>query len=161
MNNSTERFIRRLFRNLKDDGCDLENLDKYFGWKDTERNIRNISIKRDYEHPRCLHLTIKSKHRDYDVLETYLDRLPRDMNNIIYSYLFTVRELGYIINIPMNYPFEEPKWVLKMYSENGKQKPHYEPDPNALYCGQDHSPSMHIDREILLYCSMISWFNQE
>lgn len=161
MSNSAERFIGRMFHNLKSDGCNTKKLDKYFGWKDTERNIRKISLTRDTDYKRCLHLTIKSKHRDYDVLETYLDRLPRDMNNIIYSYLFTVRELKYIINIPINYPFDEPKWVLKKYSENGQSKPYYEPDPNALYCGQDHSPSMHIDREILLYCSLISWFNQE
>jgi hypothetical protein len=161
MNNTAGRFLERMFYSLMSDGCDLNKLDKYFGWKDTERNIRNMSFVRDDHHPRCLHLTIQSKHREYDVLETYMNGIPRELNNIIYSYLFTVRELKYIINIPINYPFEEPKWVLKMYSENGKSRPYYEPDPNALYCGQDHSPSMHIDREILLYCTMISWFNRE
>jgi len=150
-----------MLRNIKRGGGSLRKLHKYFGIQDTERNIRGISIRPDSEYVNIIYLKIKSKSRDYDVLETYIDGLPRDINNVIYSYLFTVRELNYMIRLPINYPFEEPKWVFKKYSENGKSVPHYEPDPNALYCGQDHSPSMHIDLEILLYVSSLSWFNKE
>uniref|UniRef100_A0A6C0B3R8 Uncharacterized protein n=1 Tax=viral metagenome TaxID=1070528 RepID=A0A6C0B3R8_9ZZZZ len=159
--NNNDRIILRMLRNIKRGGGSLRKLHKYFGIQDTERNIRGISIRPDSEYVNIIYLKIKSKSRDYDVLETYIDGLPRDINNVIYSYLFTVRELNYMIRLPINYPFEEPKWVFKKYSENGKSVPHYEPDPNALYCGQDHSPSMHIDLEILLYVSSLSWFNKE
>ena len=159
--NNNDRFVVRMIRNIKRGGGSMRKLHKYFDIKNTQRNIREISLKQHSEYGQIFYLKIKSKHRDYDVLETYINGLPRDMNNIIYSYLFTVRELNYIIRLPINYPFDEPKWVLKKYSENGKLVPHYEPDPNALYCGQDHSPSMHLDLEILIYVSSLSWFNKE
>jgi len=159
--NNNDQFILRMIQNIKRNGGSLRKLHKYFDLKNTQRNIREISLKRDSEYGRIFHLKIKSKHRDYDVLETYIDGLPRDINNVIYSYLYTVRELNYMIRLPINYPHEEPKWVLKNYSENGKSKPYYEADPNALYCGRDYSPAMRVDSEILLYVSALSWFNLE
>jgi len=142
-------------------GCNLEKLDKYFGWKDSERNIREILLKRDLENNEVLHISIKSKYRILDILDTYINGLPRDVNNIIYSFLSTVRELNYTILLPENYPFKPPIWVLKNYIENGKSIIYKGVDPNELYCGGDYSPSMHIDREILIYVSRLKWFNQE
>lgn len=161
MNNTNDRFIIKMIRNIKRDGGSLRKLHKHYGIKDTERNIREIALKRDVDYGRVFHLMIKSKYRDYDVLETYIRGLPKEINNIIYSYLFTVRELNYMIRLPINYPFDEPKWVLKKYSENEQSMPYHYNDPNALYCGQDFSASIHLDREILLYVSTLSWFNQE
>jgi len=150
-----------MIEKIKENGGNLRKLHKYFGIEDTERNIREISLERDQGYGNVFHLKIRSKYCDYNVTDTYINGIPRDMNNVIYSYLNTVRELNYMIHLPRNYPFDEPKWVLKKYSENGKSVHYDGEDPNALYCGRDYSVSMHLDVEILIFVSSLKWFIQE
>jgi hypothetical protein len=133
---------------------------EYFGYKNTENNIRTISLKRDPYISNCFILTIRQKKRDIHPLNTYIRELPRDMNNLIYSYLVLDRCLKFSIEVPYDYPFRELSWTLLKYIENGVSKPDiYNIIPNDIYCGRDFSPAIQIESQILIYLSLMPWFH--
>jgi len=146
---------------MKENGCDISKMHEYFGYKNTQNNIRSIKLKRDQNVMSRFYLTIKSKKRDYQPVETYIKNLPGDVNNLIYSYLHTVKKLKFTIQIPHHYPYDEPKWSLTRYTENGVEKRNYDFEPNYLYCGGDYLPSMFFDKEILIYVTKLDWFNED
>jgi hypothetical protein len=94
-------------------------------------------------------LTIK-KLNVYSPLTTYIRELPRDMNNLIYSFLsepdnFVVK---ISIRLPPKYPFEQSQWQVKSWV--GRRTI---PDP---VCKVDlWSPSMTLDLEVIYFVSQL------
>ena len=161
MNNRSLQILNRRLEYLRGSGCNFQKLHEYFGYRDTETHIRKISLKRDPYLANIFTLIITQKKREISPLQTYMDALPRDVNNLIYSYLHTNREIKYIIELPANFPFHPINWTLLSFEENGVLKSHDGNDPNNMYCGSDFSPAMTVDAQILLYLSSISWFHDE
>jgi hypothetical protein len=102
-------------------------------------------------------LRIESHKRDASPLETYIDGLPRDINNCIHSYLVDIRKMIHLIEFPLSYPFNPPTWTLQEYTVNGLSKKADEEKKEKLFCGADWSPSLKIDKEILTYVSTLEW----
>jgi hypothetical protein len=152
-------FLRRKFANLERSGCDVSQMHEYFGYKNTDNHIRTIMLQRDDERINRLILTITSKRRECDVLESYIEGLPRDVNNYIYSFLAKTHKRTLHIDLPEFYPMGPATWTLVENSLNGQQKQNTDMDPNELYCGGDYSPSVIFDKEILIYVSRLKWFN--
>ena len=150
-------------------------MEKYFGIQNTAYTNYSISLERKCKrwlgHPQdavicpfCRNrtdqsdgpfcdvsydLTIK-KLNVYSPLTTYIRELPRDMNNLIYSFLsepdnFVVK---ISIRLPHKYPFEQSKWQVTS-CVGGAQVP----DP---VCKVDAwSPSMTLDMEIIYFVSQL------
>lgn len=161
MNNSSRQILNRRLDYLRQSGCDFKKLHEYFGYKDTENHIRNISLKRDPSIANVFTLTITQKKCGVSPLQTYIDQIPRDVNNVIYSYLATNREIKYLIELPAEFPFEPIKWSLLSFVENGISKTDEGINPNDMYCGKDFSPVMTFDSQILLHLSRIPWFHDK
>jgi len=159
MNNSSRQILKRRLEYLRESGCDFKKLHEYFGYKDTENHIRNISLRRDPSIANVFTLTIKQKKRDVTPVQTYINQMPKDVNNLIYSYLATNREIKYLIELPSDFPFQPMKWSLISFVENGISKTDEGIDPNDMYCGKDFSPAMSFDLEILLHLSRIPWLH--
>jgi hypothetical protein len=111
----------------------------------------------DKENNRRYTLLIESHKRTASPLETYINGLPRDVNNYIHSFLVDVRRMTHVINFPLTYPFEQPTWTLHEYTVNGLSKKADEEKKDKLFCGNDWSPSLKIDKEILTYVSGLNW----
>jgi hypothetical protein len=136
---------------------DLNKMEIYFGILNTDYSKYSISLERNgrfhYE------MTFK-KLNVYDPLITYIQGLPRDINNVIYSY---VSETNFIIKmqieLPHNYPFNFPLWTVVKYIKDGKPQDLNEETQKARCLLKNSSPSMMIDKEILYYISnlMISF----
>lgn len=159
MNNSSRQILKRRLEYLRSSGCDFKKLHEYFGYKDSEHHVRKISMSRDPSIANVFTLTIKQNKRDVTPLQTYMDGLPRDVNNVIYSYLSTNREIKYVIELPSDFPFQPMKWSLISFVENGVSKTDDGINPNDMYCGKDFSPAMSFDLEILLHLSRIPWLH--
>lgn len=83
---------------------DMNKMETYFGILDTDYSNHSISLVR------CgrfrYNLSIK-KLNIYNPLSTYIQELPRDINNVIYSYLSDTNFIMKInIRIPRVYPFD-------------------------------------------------------
>jgi len=159
MNTGARRILNRRLSQLKSSGCDFNKMHEYFGYMDNKDNIRRISLTRDTGLANVFKLTITQKKHAIDPLQTYINELPRDMNNEIYSYLVAKRELKYVLEIPSDFPFTPIKWSLVSFEENGVLKSYSETDPNEIYCGLDFSPAMSLDAQILIHLSRISWLH--
>jgi hypothetical protein len=159
MNTGSRRTLNRRLEHLKLCGCDFNNMHEYFGFKDTNNNIRKISLTRDPVLANVFKLTITQKKCALNPLQTYISQLPRDMNNSIYSYIAANRKLTYILEVPSDFPFSPLIWSLESFKENGCLKSHSEADPNEMYCGSDFSPAMSLETQILMQLSRISWLH--
>jgi len=159
MNNGSRRTLNRHLAYLKRSGCDFNKMNEYYGYKDTENHIRKISLMRDPTLANVFKLTITQKKRELNPLQTYIDNLPRDMNNVIYSYLYVKRELNYLIEIPNDFPFRPLLWSIVSFKENDVSKYEDIINPNEMYCGNDFSPAMTLESQILLHLSGIPWFH--
>ena len=111
----------------------------------------------DQENNKRCTLYIESHKRTASPLETYINGLPRDVNNYIHSFLVDIRRMTHVINFPQDYPFESPKWTLQEYTVNGLSKKEDEEKKETMFCGADWSPSLKIDKEILTYVSGLEW----
>jgi hypothetical protein len=131
---------------------DLNRMEKYFDIQNTPYSNYSISLDR-HPHPfECevsYDLTIK-KLNVYSPLTTYIKELPRDMNNLIYSYLSERGNfvLQISIRLPAQYPFERSQWQV-ISCVGGRTVP----DP---VCKVDlWSPSMTLDMEIIYFVSQL------
>lgn len=149
--------IRRNLSFLRRDGCNLSEMEKYFGYENTHSHIRNISLEYEENNLFKFSLTIVSTKRENDILDIYIKELPREMNSVISEYLITKRVIKCSIEIPLQYPFKEPIFKVVEYSENGKAKPYNHYEPSTLYCSGDHCCSMMIEKDVLNYLSKLPW----
>ena len=150
-------YMSRLHSHLRHIGCDKNNMHEYFGFTNTSNNIRKISLVMDKENNTRYILRIESHKRTASPLETYIDGLPRDVNNYIHSFLVDIRRMTHVIEFPLSYPFEQPLWTLQEYTVNGISKKEDEDKKETLFCGRDWSPALKIDKEILLSVSKLEW----
>jgi hypothetical protein len=154
-------YLRRVFKQFISTGCDISKMHECFGYKNTDKHpLRTICLERDQEFRTKMKLTITCVSKDYDILDTHINGLPKEMNYIVNSYLSTNRVLVYAMELPQDYPFQTVKWTLLSYTEDGLERPFVGPDPNELYCGNDSTPSMLFDSDILMYVSSLRWFNE-
>lgn len=129
----------------------MKKLEKYFGIPDTDYLKRSISLKRTSNFKYKLIIKQMAVHNP---LKTYIKGLPREINNEIYSYLWQPNLIVRIsIAIPHDYPFAYPIWEVKKYMKNGKKQDAYEETQNAMCLMKSTSPTMTIDKEILVYVS--------
>jgi hypothetical protein len=156
MSNESIILNRRLDQ-LQRGGCDLANMQDFYGYITSENNQKTIHLQR--ESTNTFTLTVKVKKKSADVLQTYISELPRDMNNEIYSFLVSSYHLRYRLEIPDQYPFCHLTWIFEKYSKNGLENSKFDMDPNEMYCGQDHSPATTLDKEILMFISKIPWLS--
>jgi len=105
---------------LKRGGCDFANLQDYFGYQNAPNSWHQISLIRDPANNTKYILDIKQVKREHDILDIYFKELPREINNIIYMFLFSKTEIKISIQIPPNYPFESTEWDVVLYSKDGK-----------------------------------------
>ena len=159
MNPGSTRILNRWLRRLKEDGCDFSKMDEFFGYKNTENHIRKITFTRDPHITNCFVLTITQYKRECEPTQMYMKELPRELNNIIYSYVSVNRVISYALEVPSDFPFRPIIWSLISFKENGIKMPNYDANPNNMYCGQDFSPAMSVDSQILLYLSSIEWLH--
>lgn len=150
-------YMSRLHSHLRHIGCDKDKLHESFGFTNTTNHIRKISLAMDNDINTRYYLRIESHNRDASPLETYIDGLPRDINNCIHSYLVDIRKMIHLIEFPLSYPFNPPTWTLQEYTVNGLSKKADEEKKEKLFCGNDWSPSLKIDKEILTYVSTLEW----
>jgi len=155
MKKSQERIQRGLER-IINDGCDLENMQDYFGYKNTENHIRKISLEKDETKDLTYNLQIESTRREINLCINNISRLPRDINNYIYSFLVKKNKIKYSIEFPLGYPFSGPKWTLTEYTINGKNKMD-KVEPYNPFCGRDWSPVMYIEKQVLYYTTKLKW----
>lgn len=148
--------IRRNLSSLRHDGCNLFEMEKYFGYKEREDHKRKISLEHEEKNRNQFSLTIVSTKRENDILDMYIKELPREINIVISEYLMTKRHIKCSIEIPLNYPIKAPIWKVIEYSENGKTKPYVHYDPAMLYCSGDHYCAM-IEKDILNYLTRLQW----
>ena len=151
-------YISRLRNHLRYIGCDKEKMHEYFGFTNDANNIRKIRLVMDQENNRMWSLYIESHRREASPLETYINGLPRDINNYIHSFLVDIRRMTHVINFPQDYPFEPCTWTLQEYTVNGVSKKREEEKKEKMFCIEDWSPAFKIDKEILFYVSELDWF---
>ena len=152
-----ERYIKLLFNHFIRMGCHPEKMHEYFGFTNTTNNIRKICLEMDPENNQRATLIIESYKREADVLDCYIHGLPRELNNIIYSYLVDIRKMKHLIELPNHYPFIEPTWTLIKYSVNGTSKKEEEDEKDKIFCGGGWTPALKLDKEILSYVSTLDW----
>ena len=159
MNQETNynNYMSRLDRHLKHLGCDKNKLHEYFGFTNTTNNIRKISLVMDQDNNRQYILNIESYKREASPLETYVSGLPREINNHIYSFLVDIHKMKHIIDLPESYPFDPPRWTLQDYTVNGVSKKAEEEKKEKMFCGEDWTPTLKIDKEVLLFVSKLEW----
>jgi len=157
---ATRRFDRG-FSNLLNQGCDLSNLQYFWGYKDTDYTKRQISFFESPNEINTAELTIKIKKYNVSPIQTYIKELPKDINNIIFSFLKDDRILKYLIHYTDEYPFRPPTWTLVTYVKNGEREINDMPNHfDLLYCsGREWSPAITMENEIIMYVSTIPWFN--
>jgi hypothetical protein len=158
---ATRRFERG-FSDLLRQGCDLSNLQDFWGYnKERDTMKRQITLFESPNKINTAELTIKIKKNSPSPLETYIKELPRDINNVIFSFLKEDRILKYSIHYIDEYPFRPPIWTLVNYRKNGKNPFNEQPNHfDFLYCsGSEWSPAITMENEILTYVSTIPWFN--
>ena len=130
---------------------DMNKMEIYFGILDTDYSHHSISLVR------CgrfrYNLSIK-KLNVYNPLNTYIQELPRDINNVIYSYLSDTNFIMKInIRIPYTYPFDSPVWTVLHYVKDGKPQNRNEETKNARCLLRHSSPVLTLEKEILIYVS--------
>lgn len=148
----TLRIIRKRHERLTRIS-DLNKLEEYFGMEDTDYVRHSISLQKrglfSYQ------LVLK-KMNIYDPLSTYIQELPSDINNVIYSYLSEpILVLRAWIILPRGYPFENPVWKVTSYIKDGKRQDAAEETKNVNCIMNNTTPSMTIEKEILYYATTL------
>jgi len=147
---STLRIIDRRHASLTR-SFDINKMETYFGIPDTDISTHSISLKRK---GRFHYGLIIKKLNIYDPIAIYIRGLPRDMNNLIYSYL---QETNFVIKIrmclPRNYPFDFTRWTVTEYVKDGTSQNVREETKKARCLSKNLSPTMMLDKEILCYVS--------
>jgi hypothetical protein len=157
IHSATRRFDREFYQ-LTKNGYDLV---KHYGITNTGTTKRQIYIYKSRNRAYTTELTIKINKNDLSPLETYIKDLPRDINNVIFSFIRDDALLKYCISYTSVYPFQPPTWKLIRYRKNGEKhindiSNHYD----LLYCnGREWSPAITMESEILLFVTAIPWFN--
>jgi hypothetical protein len=130
---------------------DLNKIETHFGILDTDYSYHSISLQRTDLF--SYRLSIK-KLNIHNPLTTYIEELPRDINNVIYSYLSEPNFIMKInIRIPYAYPFDSPVWTVVRYIKDGKPQNRNE-ETKKTRCSLRHSsPVLTLDKEILIYVS--------
>lgn len=105
---------------LKRGGCNFANLQDYFGYQNTPNSFHQISLIRDPSNNTKYILDIKRVKREHDILDIYFVKLPREINNLVYMFLFSKTEIQISIQIPPSYPFDQSAWNVLLYAKNGK-----------------------------------------
>jgi hypothetical protein len=127
----------------------MKKLEKYFGIEDTDYIKHSVSLKRisNFKYKIIIkQLTV------YNPLKTYIKEMPRDINNLIYSYLWRPNLITRIsITLPRNYPFDCSNWKVIKYMKNGKNQDTYKETMNARCIMKSISMCMTIEKEILAY----------
>ena len=142
------RIINRRHQAMRN-ATHMKKLEKYFGIEDTDYAKHSISLKRTSNFRYKL---IIKKRTVYNPLKTYINGLPRDINNLIYSYLWQSNLIMRIsIALPHDYPFACPNWEILKYMKNGKKQDVREETKNVMCVMESTSPSMTLDKEILAY----------
>jgi len=165
-NTLNEHFPGRIKRALiiiskSHEGCNFSKMEKYYGYKNSENVKRRIILEPDQEKKYKFMLTIKFNKRDYDLLYNNIKELPRDVNNHIYSYLHTKKEIKWSIEFPHQYPFENTIWKLLEYKSTKSFHSHQieeEQKVKQFQCGS-LTIIQFLEKEILLYLMTLSWFN--
>jgi len=140
-----------------------KDIAKFYGYQDSDTIIRKISLELCDIKNNHLKLKIKSKRRDYDLIYNNILDLPRDVNNVIYSFLLDVREINWNIEFPIKYPFENTLWELSSHIVNGKDISSVtsfseQQKIEILQCGS-LTVTQFIEKEILMYLLTLDWFN--
>jgi hypothetical protein len=149
------RYINNLYNyHFKQINCDVSKMQEHFGMENTPNHIRKIRLERDEEVFSRQTLIIECYKREADVLDTYINGLPRDINNYIYSFLSTTIKLKNIIELPPDYPFAPPLWIPLEYVVDGVSRLK---DKHQEFCNTDWSPALKLDKEILIYISTLEW----
>jgi len=133
---------------------DLKRMETHFDIVDTDYSKHSISLER---RTRFIYsLTIK-KTSVYNPLTTYIQGLPRDMNNVIYSYLKeTNLIIKILIRLPHDYPFGSTTWTVIKYSRDGKTV-NARDETQKVRCIMNPSCAMKLDQEVIQYISTISF----
>lgn len=130
---------------------DMDRMEEYFGIESTDYVKKSISLKRT---GRFSYFATIKKTNIYNPLHTYINGLPRDVNNVIYSYLW---EPNFTIDIrmylPPVYPFRRTKWTILNYVKDGKKMDNNKETQNVMCLLSDMSPSISLDKEIIAYLS--------
>jgi len=148
---------------------DFMNLQEFYGYKNTESFKRKISLKPDELTKYKFILNIQVLQKDYDLVLNNIKELPKDVNNVIYSYLHYGRRMKWCIEFCANYPFEESEWTLLEDVTYGlyerptmmdmKKNKQVEEDKIRKIKCSSLSCVQFIEKEILLYLLTLDWFN--
>jgi len=130
-----------------------------YGIISTKENARKISLRRDEENNRKFILTISSINKYVDPTHAYICGLPREINNYIYSFIGinSTIIMKHSIELQSGYPFQGTNWTLLEYTVDGKCKKEEEDKKEQVYCGENWTPAMTLDNEILAYVSTLDW----
>lgn len=154
-------LMKRRENYIKHGGGDIKKIHEYFGLKNTSLVTHDISMVRDQENHFQYNIQIKRVSRDYDLIKNNIEKLPRDVNNHIYSFLVTNVKINISVNLPIEYPFKPAKWTVQEFIKNGKNSP-----ARALFetmkiekklC--DWPLTMYIDKQLLVYLTMLTMYN--
>jgi uncharacterized protein YkuJ len=132
---------------------DMNKMETYFGILDTDYSCHSITLARV---GRFRYILSIKKLNIYNPLTTYIKELPRDINTVIYSYLSDTNFIMKInIRIPYAYPFDSPVWTVLHYVKDGKSQNRNEETKNARCLLSHSSPSLTLEKEILIYVSSL------
>jgi len=138
---------------LKRGGCDFANLQYYFGYQNAPNSFHQISLIRDPTNNTKYILDIKRVKREHDIFDIYFATLPREINNLVYMFLFSKTEIQISIQIPPSYPFDQPAWNVLLYSKNGKDSIRKRCEEIAkikkMFC--DLSVTMFLEKAVHMY----------
>jgi len=128
--------------------------------KDYKKYTINVSGKRG-KNRIILEVEFCYKHDGY-----YFEQLPPEINNKINDYLDDKLKLSFVINIPTDYPFNPPTWILSDISttiSNYKLLISYY-SSKVIYHNEinlkNWSPVILIDKDILLFMTKILKFDE-
>jgi len=132
---------------------DITKMETHFGILNTDYSHHSISLERK---DRFRYKLIVKKLNIYNPLETYIKGLPRDIINVIYSYLSDANFIMKInIRIPCSYPFDSPIWTVLRYAKDGKTQNTKKETRNARCLLGHSSPVVTLEKEILYYVSTL------
>jgi hypothetical protein len=148
-----QSLLERREKYLTQGGCDFDNLQDYFGYQNTPNSWHRISMKRDPTNNTKYIVDIKRVTHEHDILDIYFAKLPREINNLVYMFLFSKTEIKISIQIPPSYPFDQSAWNVLLYAKNGKdsiRKRCMEIAKNKrMFC--EFSPTMFLEKAVHMY----------
>jgi len=132
---------------------DMNKLEEYFGITDTDYVRHSITLERTDLFDYILNIKRLNK---YDPLAIYINGLPRDINNFIYSYLSVPNVIVKArIIIERGYPFVIPIWKILSFVKDGKRQDVDEETANVNCIMKNTSACMTIEKEILFYATTV------